>query len=407
MMEFELCKNLKVSEFATSSIEQKYIVSYNKRNFEVSEAVAKLIHIIQQSDSISQVIHIFKEKGKEYSENEIISLINKFISPIIEPQEERKKHSFIFRIELVSEAMINCFSNVLKILLDKKVMIIMTSLFAIFDIIFFTNDWSNIIISEINLYLVGGIFLFFLISSFIHELGHASACKYFNVNHGGVGFGLYLNLPVFYTDVSEIWILPRKERLIVNIAGVYFQFILLAPLFLLYFFMYPDNGLLKYTIIAVNINLLMTLNPFFKFDGYWIVSDLLGIPNLRERTKELIVYYFNKLRKKSDMPKPYLLLINKTNKIFAVIYSIVVNLFFAFFLCYIMPLFFYNFFKTYPNLINELIFILSVGETPDFSLIQTILGQTIFFVLSVYILIKPFLPLIKKCCHPKKNVVET
>ena len=50
-----------------------------------------------------------------------------------------------------------------------------------------------------------GLFIFMISSSFFHELGHAAACKYFGIRHGGIGFGLYLNFPVLYTDVTEVW----------------------------------------------------------------------------------------------------------------------------------------------------------------------------------------------------------
>ena len=71
--------------------------------------------------------------------------------------------------------------------------------------------------------MIIGLFTFILGSSFFHELGHASACKYFGIQHGGIGFGLYLNFPVLYTDVTEVWKLKRGQRCVVNLAGVYFQ----------------------------------------------------------------------------------------------------------------------------------------------------------------------------------------
>jgi putative peptide zinc metalloprotease protein len=126
---------------------------------------------------------------------------------------------------------------------------------------------------DVSVYVIPGVLGLLLLSSFIHELEHASACRHFKVKYGGVGFGLYLTFPVFYTDVSETWKLKRKERLVVNMAGVYFQLIMLIPFFLLYFV--TDNSISKWFLLTVNIGLLVTLNLFFKFDGYWIVSDLL------------------------------------------------------------------------------------------------------------------------------------
>ena len=90
-----------------------------------------------------------------------------------------------------------------------------------------------------------------LASSFFHELGHASACKYFGVRHGGVGFGLYLTFPVLYTDVTEIWKLNRRQRCVVNWAGVYFQSYGLI-LLLVAFFVTGDD-ILRYLILIMKV----------------------------------------------------------------------------------------------------------------------------------------------------------
>lgn len=168
---------------------------------------------------------------------------------------------------------------------------------------FITADSLLEFSNRVNVYTVTGLVAFMIVSSFIHELGHASACKHFGLKHGGIGFGLYLNFPVLYTDVTEIWKLNRKKRCIVNIAGVYFQLFCLIGLLCLFFFTRYD--ILRYMILMMNLGFLMTLNPFFKFDGYWITSDVLGVPNLRNRSKELFKYYYNRLRKRPVDFTPY------------------------------------------------------------------------------------------------------
>lgn len=81
-----------------------------------------------------------------------------------------------------------------------------------FKLLFFITADSLLEFSNgVNVYTVMGLVAFTIISSFIHELGHASACKHFGLKHGGIGFGLYLNFPVLYTDVTEIWKLNRKN----------------------------------------------------------------------------------------------------------------------------------------------------------------------------------------------------
>lgn len=258
--------------------------------------------------------------------------------------------------------------------------------FTVNDLLLFNN--------KVDIYMVTGLLVFILFSSFSHELGHASACKYFGVRHGGVGFGLYLNFPVLYTDVTEVWKLDRKQRCIVNMAGVYFQCYWLIGLLVGY--LLTSNDILRYLILIMNFGFLMTLNPFFKFDGYWIASDLLGVPNLRTRSKELLGYWYKRIRKQPIKAVPYLLQIRPAAKYGLLAYSIVVNLFMGFYFFYIIPSFLYRFVSTFPDTINELILYLSNGMTPPFALLRNIGSQLLFLALIGYMLWKLVQPLIKR-----------
>lgn len=276
MIDFEDYKKIEVSNFDTSNINQKYIISLNNRHFEINEPVARFIKTLQNTDSVSDVALLYyKKNGEQYSEEEIIVILEKIINPLLVLVEKTKRvKPLIFNIELIQDKYISYFSNILKILFNKYIMTILISVIVICEFIFFSSSLGKISMSQVDLYIIGGVLILFILSSFIHELGHASSCKHFKVNHGGVGFGLYMNFPVFYTDVSEIWKLSRMKRLLVNISGVYFQLIFLIPLFIIYFYTY--NNLLKYFIITVNINLLITLNPFLNLMDigscltYWV-----------------------------------------------------------------------------------------------------------------------------------------
>ena len=248
--------------------------------------------------------------------------------------------------------------------------------------------------NKVNIYLIFGLLIFMLVSSFFHELGHASACKYFKVQHGGIGFGLYLTFPVLYTNVTEAWKLNRLQRCIVNIAGVYFQCYILIALLVAFFI--TENDILRYLILIMNFGFLMTLNPFFKFDGYWIASDLLGVPNLRARSKELLNYWYKRMRKQSITQKPYLLQIRPAAKYGLLIYSIVVNLFMGFYFFYIIPSFLYRFVSTFPDAVNELILYLSNGMTPPFALLRNIGSQLLFLALIGYLFWKLAQPVLKR-----------
>lgn len=383
MIDFAAIQECRVQPFDTSSVEPKCLVCYKDRHFEVGPAVAELIDILQTSESEEEAAARFNERrGRHYTDEEFAAIIKQCISPILDSIHRKQRRPFIVKLELFSARRVEKLSSGLKGLFHPVVMAVFFGVIVIAEGLFFRSAHTRVVLGQLDLYTLFGVLLLYVASSGFHELGHAAACRHFGIRHGGVGFGLYLSFPVFYTDVSEVWKLSKKQRLVVNMAGTYFQLIFLLPLIAVYF--YNFNPILKYFIITVNLNLLVTLNPFFKFDGYWMVSDLLGVPNLRRRTNELLIYVWKKMTRKPVRQKPFLLTMKTGYKVFMAIYSTVMNLFFLYFFCYVIPLFFYRFFSTMPGLIRELVVYLSQGVMPPFALIQPVFMQLLFFGFFAY-----------------------
>ncbi|GHT21319.1 hypothetical protein FACS189430_01180 [Bacteroidia bacterium] len=386
-----LIPQIDIRQFETSGTTQQYMASVEGRHFEVNGAVARLIAVMQESETLAEVSQKYRGADeRQYSETELEQIVERCITPILIASNTPVKHPFFFKLELLSQSMVEKISNVFKLVFNKYSITALLLCSLALEIYFFIDSTLLVSFKEMNIYVIFGVILFMLGSSFIHELGHASACRHFKIKHGGVGFGLYLTFPVFYTDVSETWKLKRKERIVVNMAGVYFQLILLIPLFIIYF--YTQNYVIKWMILTIDFSLLFTLNPFFKFDGYWIVSDLLGVPNLRKRSSELVGYFFKNLFGQKPKVTPYLVNMKKKEKIAMIVYTTIVNLFFAFYFTFLLPLFLYRFFTTFPDLIEQLIYRLSSGQSVGFSLIQSLLGQLLFFALICYLLVRVLKP---------------
>lgn len=122
--------------------------------------------------------------------------------------------------------------------------------------------------------------------SLVHEFGHLAACRRWGCPHGGLGVGLYLLAPVFYADVSPAWRLPRHQRAIVDLGGIYFQ-LLCTPAFVALYLATGAEAWL-WAVVICDLSALFNLSPFAKLDGYWLLSDALGIPNLHQRARELL-----------------------------------------------------------------------------------------------------------------------
>jgi putative peptide zinc metalloprotease protein len=397
--------DIEVRQFAASGKTQQYIAGFGGRHFEISEAVATLISVMQESETLSEVAQKYRgANDRQYSESELEKIIERCIAPILHAPKTPRKHPFLFKVELLSQPAIERFSNVLKIVFHPGIVAVLLLCIIATETCFIAHSTMQISFGEVNLYIILGTIGLLLLSSFVHEVGHASACRYFKVKHGGVGFGLYLTFPVFYTDVSETWKLKRKERLVVNMAGVYFQLILLIPFFLIYF--YTGNHIIKWFLLSINIGLLVTLNPFFKFDGYWIISDLLGVSNLRQKSKGLFRFFIKKLFKRETGTVPYLLQIKSAERMALVIYTVIVNLFFACYFFFLIPAFIYRFCTSFPPLVEQLIYRLSSRQPIDFGLIQSIFVQLLFMALIIYLLVRILKPVTGRFLKNKKVIIE-
>jgi len=117
-----------------------------------------------------------------------------------------------------------------------------------------------------------------LASLLFHEFGHASACRYGGARPGVIGFGLYLVWPSLYTDVTDAYRLDRAGRLRTDLGGVYFNAIFILALFS----GYAATGQPVFLAAAFldNFQILQQLVPLVRMDGYFILADLAGVPDL-------------------------------------------------------------------------------------------------------------------------------
>ncbi len=127
----------------------------------------------------------------------------------------------------------------------------------------------------------GGVLLVVLISvlsAAFHEVGHAAGCRWAGARPGAMGCGIYLVWPAFFTDITDSYRLGRGGRVLADLGGVYFNALWVVGLAGLY--IQTDNPLFLVAILSVNMEILQQLLPSLRFDGYHIMADLVGIPDL-------------------------------------------------------------------------------------------------------------------------------
>lgn len=127
-----------------------------------------------------------------------------------------------------------------------------------------------------------------LFSILAHEFGHAAAVSRYGGTPGSIGFALYILMPSFYADVSEIWRFSRRQRMVVDLGGVYFQQLIFAGFAFIGAFTATPEYFLACRLI--DLMALLTLNPIFQFDGYWLLVDYLGLPKLYKLALNYLKY---------------------------------------------------------------------------------------------------------------------
>ena len=131
------------------------------------------------------------------------------------------------------------------------------------------------------------VFVVTVISAGFHEFGHAAAARYGGATPGVMGFGLYLLWPAFYTDVTDSYRLRRSGRLRTDLGGLYFNAIVAVAITGLWLVLRYDALLL---VVATQIiQMIRQLTPLVRFDGYHVLADLTGVPDLYGRIKPTLV----------------------------------------------------------------------------------------------------------------------
>ncbi len=129
------------------------------------------------------------------------------------------------------------------------------------------------------LMLFGGV----VIATAFHEIGHATACRYGGGKPGVMGVGIYIVWPAFYTDVTDAYRLGRSARLRTDLGGIYFNAIFALAMGAVYAVTGFEAVLLL--ILIQTFAMLQQLLPLLRLDGYYIISDLTGVPDIFSRIK--------------------------------------------------------------------------------------------------------------------------
>jgi putative peptide zinc metalloprotease protein len=301
--QYFLTDKLSISETDDPHPERRYCIFVGERVFHGSERVARLLDAVARDadlGNIVQAINMDASSGAMTHEQVRAVIDTQFIpagvirtSPDGAGDLAKRSPYLFFSRTLISAKLVGRAAPPLSLLFAPAValaaLLLCSGLLALWFAGLLQAGSVSAALADFDMTLAdSSLFYLLILCSFImHELGHAAASHRFGSRPAEIGIGLYLVFPVLFCNVTQAWRLPRHARVAVNLGGVYFQLIVSAVLAACQ--LATHSEVLTLAIYANLVSMLVTLNPFFRFDGYWIYSDLFRLPNLRDSARELTV----------------------------------------------------------------------------------------------------------------------
>ncbi len=131
-----------------------------------------------------------------------------------------------------------------------------------------------------------------MVTKVIHEFGHGLTCKHFGGECHEIGVMILVMTPCLYCNVSDSWMLPNKwHRIYISIGGMFIELVIASICVFIWWFSKP--GFLNYiclsTVFVCSVStIIFNGNPLLRYDGYYVASDLLEIPNLWQKSRSVL-----------------------------------------------------------------------------------------------------------------------
>jgi putative peptide zinc metalloprotease protein len=194
-----------------------------------------------------------------------------------------------FRASVLPDRVVRAFTTVFKPLFLPPVMALAVAAFVGLDVwLFFLHGISQSLRHTLYepallLAMLGGVVL----ATAFHEIGHATALRYGGGKPGVMGVGIYIVWPAFYTDITDSYRLGKWGRLRTDVGGMYFNALFALAIAAVYALTGFEPLLLL--VVLQTFAIVQQALPFLRLDGYYIVSDLTGVPDILSRIKPVLL----------------------------------------------------------------------------------------------------------------------
>ncbi len=195
--------------------------------------------------------------------------------------------------------------------LFSKWFVILTASCGVLGLHLASREWERLLATLPDLFSLQASILFvaaIAVVKSLHELGHAAMATRYGCKVPSMGICFMVLVPMLYTDVSDAWKLSsRKQRIMIDAAGMSVE-LCVACFSLLAWVLLPEGAMKSLAAMLATTSLLLSLglnlNPLMRFDGYYILSDLIGVENLQERAFALGRWKMREWLFAPDAPAP-------------------------------------------------------------------------------------------------------
>lgn len=242
--------------------------------------------------------HVREASGRAVNADNVGTLIEDRLRPIgvlaeadgSSPEIAKADQLLALKLKtsVIPERVVETICTVFKPLFLPPVVLVVLAGLVVFDIwVFFVHGIGaglrEALYNPATMFLLLGLVV---VGTAFHECGHAAGCAYGGARPGVMGAGLYFVWPAFYTDVTDSYRLSKRGRLRTDLGGVYFNFIFILVLAGIYGLTGFEPLLL--VVMVQHFAVLQQLLPFLRLDGYYVLSDLTGVPDLFTRMKPIL-----------------------------------------------------------------------------------------------------------------------
>jgi putative peptide zinc metalloprotease protein len=193
-----------------------------------------------------------------------------------------------FRTKVIPDGVVRTITTLFKPLFLPAVVVLVVLAFVALDVWLFgvhgiSQSLRKVIYDPSLMFMLfGGVVL----ATAFHEIGHATGTRYGGAKPGVMGVGVYIVWPAFYTDITDAYRLGKAGRLRADMGGMYFNMIFGLTVAGLYALTGFEPLLLL--IVLQTFAIVQQSLPLLRLDGFYIISDLTGVPDMLTRVKPVL-----------------------------------------------------------------------------------------------------------------------